>query len=100
MRAGTMDCSETVWCRHALRHQARSPMARCTRLHLPQILGPLYLLRNMSRGASILAWALRFALCGELFQPFHMIKCGPCLTCVCASSLVPGRLACLSRSPS
>ena len=42
---------------------------------MPQILGPLYLLRNMSRGLSIATWALRFALCGKLFQPFHMIKC-------------------------
>ena len=42
--------------------------------HPLQILGPLYLLRNMSRGASIIAWALRFALRGELFQPFHMIN--------------------------
>jgi len=39
-----------------------------------QIIGPVYILRNFSRGASILSWALRNALRRTLLQPFHMIN--------------------------
>jgi hypothetical protein len=34
----------------------------------------VYILRNVSRGASILSWALRNALRRTLLQPFHMIN--------------------------
>lgn len=40
-----------------------------------QMLGPLYVARNISRGVCIVSWALRHLLSRTLFQPFHMIKC-------------------------